>query len=312
MATTTYGTPYVDGTDLVANWPAASLTVADSIDEAGYFVGRGISAQTASYTGVLTDAGKTITMTAAGANTVTIPANSSVAYVTGTRINILNLGAGACTPTAGAGVTINGTISALATNGAACVIKTDTNTWSFYQISASNSAGLDLITPTSVAGSGVTLSGGAVSFSGSTSVSVNGCFTSTYANYRIIISGVCNAFSALDARLRLAGTDSTTSYTSQTLRASATTVSAATGITNGANVAAINTLQSIVVIDLAGPALAQATAIYATSGVNSRIDQCAGAHSPATAHDGITFVPDLAIGTRTLTGTLRVYGLRNS
>ena len=131
MATTTYGTPYVSGTDLVANWPAASLTVANSIDSAGYYIGRGINAQVASVTTVLTDAGKTVTMTAAGANTVTIPANSSVAYVIGTRINILNLGAGACTPTAGAGVTINGTITALATNSSASVIKTATNTWSY-------------------------------------------------------------------------------------------------------------------------------------------------------------------------------------
>ena len=131
MALTVYGSPYVDGTDLIANYPAASLTVAQSIDSAGYFVGRGINAQVASYTTVLTDAGKTVTMTAAGANTVTIPANSSVAYVVGTRINILNLGAGACTPTAGAGVTINGTITALATNSSAAVIKTATNTWSY-------------------------------------------------------------------------------------------------------------------------------------------------------------------------------------
>jgi len=131
MATTTYGTPYVAGTDLVANWPAASLTVANSIDAAGYYIGRGINAQTVSYQTVLTDAGKTISMTAAGATTVTIPANASVAYVVGTRINILNLGAGACTPTAGAGVTISGTITALAQNGAAAVIKTATNTWSY-------------------------------------------------------------------------------------------------------------------------------------------------------------------------------------
>lgn len=131
MATTTYGTPYVSGTDLVANWPAASLTVADSIDAAGYYIGRGNNTQTGSYTAVLTDAGKTITMSNASANTVTIPANSSVAYVIGTRLNILNLGAGACTPTAAAGVTINGTITALATNGFASLVKTATNTWSY-------------------------------------------------------------------------------------------------------------------------------------------------------------------------------------
>ena len=136
MATTTYGSPYVDGTDLVANWPAASLTVAQSIDAAGYYIGRGNNTQTGSYTTVLTDAGKVITMSNASANTVTIPANSSVAYVIGTRINILNLGAGACTPTAAAGVTINGTITALATNSSAAVIKTATNTWSYVPFSS--------------------------------------------------------------------------------------------------------------------------------------------------------------------------------
>ena len=131
MATTGYGSTYVSGTDLVANYPAASLLVAQGIDAAGYYIGRGNNTQTGSYTTVLTDAGKVITMSNASANTVTIPANSSVAYVIGTRINILNLGAGACTPTAGAGVTINGTITALATNSSAAVIKTATNTWSY-------------------------------------------------------------------------------------------------------------------------------------------------------------------------------------
>jgi hypothetical protein len=79
MATTSYGSPYVSGSDLVAGWPAASLTVANAIDAAGYYIGRGINAQTASYTGVLTDAGKTVTMTNAGATTFTVPANASVA-----------------------------------------------------------------------------------------------------------------------------------------------------------------------------------------------------------------------------------------
>ena len=131
MATTTYGTSYATSADLVSAWPAASLLVANSVDAAGYYIGRGINAQVSSYTGVLTDAGKTITMTNASANTFTIPANASVAYPTGTRINVLNLGAGACTVTAGAGVTIAGTVAALAINGAASVIKTATNTWSY-------------------------------------------------------------------------------------------------------------------------------------------------------------------------------------
>ena len=161
MATTTYGSPYVSGTDLVANWPAASLTVAQSIDSAGYYIGRGNNTQTGSMTTVLTDAGKTITMSNASANTVTIPANSSVAYVIGTRINILNLGAGACTPTAAAGVTINGTITALATNSSAAVIKTATNTWSYVPFGSGGAATLTSGDVTSTTGSPtITTSGG--------------------------------------------------------------------------------------------------------------------------------------------------------
>jgi hypothetical protein len=131
MATTTYGTPYVAGTDLVANWPAASLTVANSIDAAGYYTGRGTNTQTASYTLVLTDAGKVITMALNTNTTITIPANASVAFPIGTQVTLLNLGSGLCTPTAGAGVTIAGTISALAINQFTRLIKTATNTWSY-------------------------------------------------------------------------------------------------------------------------------------------------------------------------------------
>ena len=161
MATTAYGSTYVSGTDLVANYPSASLLVAQGIDSAGYYIGRGNNTQTGSYTTVLTDAGKVITMSNASANTVTIPANSSVAYVIGTRINILNLGAGACTPTAAAGVTINGTITALATNSSAAVIKTATNTWSYVPFGSGGAATLTSGDVTSTTGSPtITTSGG--------------------------------------------------------------------------------------------------------------------------------------------------------
>lgn len=136
MATTTYGTPYVTSADLVSNWPAASLTVANSVDAAGYYIGRGLNAQTASYTLVLTDAGKTVTMTVGTANVLNIPTNASVAFPTGTRVNVINLGAGATTVTALAGVTINGTVAALASNSAASIIKTATNTWSYVPFSS--------------------------------------------------------------------------------------------------------------------------------------------------------------------------------
>jgi hypothetical protein len=315
MATTTYGSPYVDGTDLVANWPAASLTVAQSIDAAGYYIGRGINAQVASYTAVLTDAGKTITMTAAGANTVTIPANASVAYVIGTRINILNLGAGACTPTAGAGVTINGTITALATNESAALIKTATNTWSYL---VAGTPGLSLVTPTSVAGTGVTLSGGAVSFSASSTVSVNGCFTATYDNYRIYLANVTNTVSEdIRLRWRVAGADNTTTnyryagiQTSTAASNSAVGESASSYLRTGYFTTGRKNI--LTGIDVLTPFLSAPTGTW-----NSAFDESSGtgyatittcSFAANTSFDGFTVYPTSG----TITGTLRVYGLRNS
>ncbi len=92
-----------------------------------------INAQTgASYTTVLTDDGKLITVSNASANTLTIPPNSSVAYGIGTQINIAQLGAGQITITAGSGVTLNSAGAKLklsAQYAVATCVKTDTNTW---------------------------------------------------------------------------------------------------------------------------------------------------------------------------------------
>jgi hypothetical protein len=311
MATTSYGSPYVSGSDLVAAWPAASLTVANAIDAAGYYIGRGINAQTASYTGVLTDAGKTVTMTNAGATTFTVPANASVAYPTGTRINILNLGAGACTPTAGAGVTINGTITALATNESASLVKTATNTWSYLVAATPAAPGLSLVTPTSVAGTGVTLSGGKVSFSAATSVSVNGCFTSTYDNYEIILEGVASTAGAMDLRLRVSGTDASgADYNLQQLQGQAATPGSASVVsaTNFTTVFASSTTVMVGCVMLCRPNLAQTTMMTSTGGRETYVAVRSGYHNTTTQYDGFTFIPTAG----NVTGTLRVYGLRNS
>lgn len=65
-----------------------------------------INSKTASYVLQLSDAGKTITVDSASANTVTIPADSSVNFPNGTQINIIQYGAGKTTISASAGVTI--------------------------------------------------------------------------------------------------------------------------------------------------------------------------------------------------------------
>jgi hypothetical protein len=62
--------------------------------------------QTASYTLVLSDAGKAVEMNVASANNLTVPPNSSVAFPTGTVIEVGQLGAGQTTVVADSGVTI--------------------------------------------------------------------------------------------------------------------------------------------------------------------------------------------------------------
>ena len=82
------------------------------------------------------DNGGAVTYSNASATTSTIPPFSSVAYATGTKIVLVNLGAGVVTVTAGAGVTVNGATLTLAQNAGGTCIKTATNTWSFLPFSS--------------------------------------------------------------------------------------------------------------------------------------------------------------------------------
>jgi hypothetical protein len=69
-----------------------------------------INNQTADYTLVLADAGRLVTMNAAtGTLTVTIPANSSVAFPTGTHIDVARLGESTVQVTGATGVSVNAT-----------------------------------------------------------------------------------------------------------------------------------------------------------------------------------------------------------
>ncbi|HKZ96211.1 MAG TPA: DUF2793 domain-containing protein [Hyphomicrobiaceae bacterium] len=85
---------------------ADAATARATLDAEQLGVQRAINTQTASYTAVAGDAGKTVEMNVGSANTFTVPPNSSVAFAIGTYINVAQYGAGATTVTAGAGVTI--------------------------------------------------------------------------------------------------------------------------------------------------------------------------------------------------------------
>jgi len=91
--------------------------------------------QTASYTLVLGDADKLVEMNVATANNLTVPANSSVAFATGTQILLAQYGAGQTTIVAGSGVTIRSNGSKLKLNvqySGATLIKIDTDEWYLF------------------------------------------------------------------------------------------------------------------------------------------------------------------------------------
>lgn len=89
------------------------------------------SAQTASYTAVLSDSGKIVEIANASANTFTIPPNSSVAFSVGTQITVVQTDTGQTTITAGSGVTINATPGLKLRDrwSSATIIKRATDTW---------------------------------------------------------------------------------------------------------------------------------------------------------------------------------------
>jgi len=91
-----------------------------------------LNAQTGtSYTTVLADASKLITLNNGSAIHLQYQANSSVAYPVGTKIDLAQIGAGQVTVAGAGGVTVNSTptLKFRAQYSAATCIKTATDTW---------------------------------------------------------------------------------------------------------------------------------------------------------------------------------------
>jgi hypothetical protein len=176
--------------------------------------------------------------------------------------------------------------------------------------------GLSPAKPTTIANSGgtATFADNTTTFSGVTSVSLNGCFTSAYTNYYFVLN-VSNSTGAgspvLQIRYRLAGTDATGANYSR-VRITADTVGvsggASTGNTSG-SFSFIATENQLFTAVIGQPALATDTTFI--SGPNasyglSQMDITTGIHELATAYDGFTLFPSGG----NMTGTLSVYGFQ--
>jgi len=116
--------------------PADTIETADIQDNAvtPAKIAGAVNAQTGtSYTSVIGDAFKTVTMSNGSANKLTIPPNSSVAYAIGDRIDVVMLGSGTTSIQGGTGVTLNavstGTVAIAAQFAAVSCLKIATDTW---------------------------------------------------------------------------------------------------------------------------------------------------------------------------------------
>ena len=112
----------------------ASLDSSGNLDVSTIVAGRSINTQTGTtYTFVIGDRLKVVTLNNASAITLTIPPNSSVAFAVGTSIDIIQLGAGQVTVAGGTGVTVNSTptLKLRAQYSVGSCLKIATDTWVF-------------------------------------------------------------------------------------------------------------------------------------------------------------------------------------
>jgi hypothetical protein len=151
-----------------------------------------------------------------------------------------------------------------------------------------------------------------VSFSASSSESLNNVFSSTYDNYKILIKGL--ATTTINFRLRAAGSDNSTanSYVLQLLRGDgAAAVASRTTSTLWQSAFFGNTLMNSAAIDIFNPFLATATSIqiFNTRETSSALlDLHGGTHNQTVSYDGFTIAPNSG----TMTGLVSVYGYRKS
>lgn len=175
-------------------------------------------------------------------------------------------------------------------------------------------SGLALVTPTSVTNG--TLSGGEVTFSAQTSVSLNGIFTSTYDNYRVMCEiSSASAAANIGLRMRTGGSDAATNYHygSNSANSAASTggyVSTADYGTTYYMVGYVNTTYGgAFVTDVISPNIARRTVFFGQlTNLAENFRVSGGDHTTATAYDSFSIFP----ASGNITGKIRVYGYKNS
>lgn len=191
-------------------------------------------------------------------------------------------------------------------------------TQSYADNASSIASGLKPIIPSSVtigSGSSSVSTLGTVTFTGSSSVSLNDVFSSTYDNYKIVLDYTASTTITLTCRLRVSGADNSTSnYHRQYLDGNSTTASAGrnTGQTSWTIGAASASNRTSFTSDIFNPFLSVVTG--ATSITSNEYNASASlgvslytlGFNATTSFTGFSLIPS----TGNITGTVSVYGYK--
>jgi hypothetical protein len=178
-------------------------------------------------------------------------------------------------------------------------------------------AGLAKIVPSSVAvgsGTGSADSLGTVTFSGCSSLSLNGVFSSTYSNYRIVFYGTSSSGSnQINFRVRVAGSDLTSgTYRHVTHYGNSATdgvsILSRGNNTTSAVISYVGERGNGLEIDVFNPQIADYTHLRTTSsfadGTNVFWLIGEGYVNNTTSYDSLTIYPGVA----NISGTVSIYG----
>ena len=168
--------------------------------------------------------------------------------------------------------------------------------------------------------SGLTLIGSPTTFTTSSAVSVNNCFSATYDNYRIMLklSAATGSGTEMLVRLRASGTDATTNYTTMRQLSYSAGVTAdlnptgtddwTMGVISSTSPTGLHTA-SMDIFDPFAATPTQGTSILnGYYGGSYYLLICSDTNTNSTSYDGFSLIPLLG----TITGTVRVYGYQNS
>lgn len=182
-------------------------------------------------------------------------------------------------------------------------------------------SGLFQLIPSSVSGTNASLgTSGVITLAAATSASVNGCFTTAFANYRLVFDMAMSAAATLDMVLRASSTDTTTGYDRSRTGGTGTGGTAST-------LQALNSASWVIsaasligrhnhILDIFNPQVASTvtTCQYTSTATDNPMTAAAAQaqgvlqQRATTQFDGFTITP----ASGNLTGTLRIYGYNNN